>query len=410
MTETSVTAPRTRIRNRRIAGITRPVWVLSLVSFFADLSGEMVYPIIPLFLTVTLGAPAVAVGVVEGVAEGTANITRLFAGRWSDRLRARKPFVVAGYSLGAAGKAVLAVAPVWGFAVVGRAVDRFGKGIRSAPRDALLADLSEPRYRGRVFGFHRSMDTLGAVGGPLLGLLFIALAGDHLRLAITIAVVPGIMSVVVLRWLPEHKAPPPVAQHERQAAARLPVAFWVFLGITTVFMIGNSSDAFLILRSKDLGLTTTFVVLAYVAYNVVYAGLSFPAGDLSDRIPRAWLVTAGYLVFGGVYAGFAFANSSGLVWPLFVVYGAYIAFTDGVTKALVSDIVPADIRSSALGLFQGVGGLAALVASVAAGLLWDYVSIRAPFALGASCALAAAVALLVFMGSGHLRPRPAAAA
>jgi MFS family permease len=382
--------------------------VLSLVSFFADLSGEMVYPIIPLFLTVTLGAPAVAVGVVEGVAEGTANVTRLFAGRWSDRLRARKPFVVAGYGLGAAGKAVLAVAPAWGFAVVGRAVDRFGKGIRGAPRDALLADFSEPRYRGRVFGFHRSMDTLGAVGGPLIGLLFIALAGDHLRLAISLAVVPGIISVGVLRWLPEHKPPPQVAREEREAAARLPATFWILLGITTVFMIGNSSDAFLILRSKDLGLSTTLVVLAYVAYNVVYAGLSFPAGDLSDRIPRAWLVTAGYVVFAGVYAGFALANSSGAVWPLFVVYGAYIAFTDGVTKALVADIVPADMRSSAMGLFQGFNGMAALVASVGAGLLWDYVSIRAPFLLGAACALAAAVGLLALMGSGRLhRPTPA---
>jgi MFS family permease len=397
--------PATPTRTSRIfRGITRPVWLLGLVSFFADLSSELVYPIIPIFVTTTLGAPAVAVGIIEGFAEGTANITKLVSGRWSDRIGARKPLITAGYALAAAGKAIIAVAPVWPVALLGRATDRFGKGVRSAPRDALLGDLAEPQYRGRVFGFHRSMDTGGAILGPLVGLLFLTLWGEHLRLAIAIAVIPGVVAVFILRWLPEH-APPKAAATAEGASPRVPLprGFYLFLGATLIFMLGNSSDAFLILRSKDLGLSTALVVLAYVAYNVVYAALAFPAGAISDRIPRVLLLVGGYVVFGVVYAGFAFAGSSAAVWPLFICYGAYIALTDGITKAMVVDLVPGDGKSTALGLFQGVAGLGALVASVTAGVLWDQVGPGAPFWLGAACAAAAAVATLAAWRAGALR-------
>lgn len=383
------------------AGIARPVWILSIVSFFADVSGEMVYPVIPLFITGTLGAPALAVGLIEGSAEATANITKLFAGRLSDVAGRRKPFVVAGYALGAGGKAILAVAPGWPVALAGRSVDRFGKGVRTAPRDAMLADFAPEQMRGRVFGLHRTVDTLGAVVGPLLGLLLIAVADDRLRIVIALAVIPGVISVLALRRLPERAAAPATPELEGRSLLRqLPPRFYGFLAISMVFMFGNSSDAFLILRAEDLGLTTTMVVLAYVAYNIVYAGLSFPAGVISDRLPRAWLVAGGWGVFAAVYAGFAFAGSQSAVWPLFMVYGAYIALTDGVSKALVADLVPAELRSTALGVFQGATGLAALFASVTAGLMWDYVSTGAPFALGSACAVGAAVALGVFTLSG----------
>ena len=391
-------------RRFHLNGITRPVWILSLVSFFADFSSEMVYPIIPLFITGTLGAPALAVGVVEGVAEGTANITKLISGRWADRFGARKPFVVAGYGLAAIGKLILGLATVWPVALIGRTSDRFGKGIRGAPRDALLADFTDDRNRGRVFGFHRSMDSLGAVVGPLVGLAFLE-ADVRLRWIILLAVVPGIASVMVLKWLPERKPEPlaPGAERQVRGASALPMSFYLLLGVMALFMLGNSSDAFLILRSKDLGLSTTLVVLAYVCYNLVYTGLSFPAGVVSDRIPRAWLMIVGMLVFAGVYLGFARASDDWAVWPLFAIYGAYIALTDGVSKALVADLAPKDIRSSAMGLFQGITGFAALAASITAGILWDQVSERAPFALGAACALAAALALTAMMLSGRLR-------
>jgi MFS family permease len=380
----------------RLEGITRPAWILSLVSFFTDLSSEMVYPIIPLFLTVTLGAPAVAVGIVEGVAEATANGTRLVAGRWADRAGSRKPFVVAGYGLAVVGKFVIAIAPVWPFALVGRATDRFGKGIRSAPRDALLADFTEAKYRGRVFGFHRAMDSLGAVGGPLIGLALLWAFPGRLRDIIFMALVPGVVAVFVLRWLPEHRKESVSSEDEDgRPQGKLPGRFYVLLAITTLFMAGNSSDAFLILRSKDLGLATTAVILAYVVYNAVYASASLPAGIISDRIPRAWVLTVGYAVFAAVYTGFALTSSSWAVWPLFAVYGFYIALTDGVSKALVADMAPKELRSTAQGLYSGVAGIAALGASVAAGVLWDTVSPRAPFVLGATCGVLAAILLAV---------------
>jgi len=392
---------------RIFQGIPRPVWVLGWVSFFADLSSELIYPIIPIFLTVTLGAPATAVGVTEGVAEATANVTRLFSGRWSDRAGARKPFVVAGYSLAAAGKLVLCVAPVWGFAVAGRAVDRFGKGLRSAPRDALLADFAGESDRGKIFGFHRSFDTMGAIGGPLVGLAFLALAGNHLRWAIALSLIPAVASVLVLTRLPEHAPPPRPTAADHTESGGLPRAYWLFLAASAIFMVGNSSDAFLILRSKDIGLSTTLVVLAYVLYNTVYAGAAYPAGMLSDRIPRPVLLVCGYLVFSAVYFGFARIENEHLVWPLMAAYGFYIAATEGVMKAAVVDLAPAQRRSSALGTFQGITGLTVLGASIGAGILWDTVGPQAPFYLGSACALVAAAVTAALLLAGALRP-PAA--
>ncbi len=389
---------------RIFQGIPRPVWVLGWVSFFADLSSELIYPIIPIFLTVTLGAPATAVGVTEGVAEATANVTRLFSGRWSDRAGARKPFVVAGYSLAAAGKLVLCVAPVWGFAVAGRAVDRFGKGLRSVPRDALLADFAGESDRGKIFGFHRSFDTMGAIGGPLVGLAFLALAGNHLRWAIALSLIPAVASVLVLTRLPEHAPPPRPTAADHTESGGLPRAYWLFLAASAIFMVGNSSDAFLILRSKDIGLSTTLVVLAYVLYNTVYAGAAYPAGMLSDRIPRPVLLVCGYLVFSAVYFGFARIENEHLVWPLMAAYGFYIAATEGVMKAAVVDLAPAQRRSSALGTFQGITGLMVLGASIGAGILWDAVGPQAPFYLGSACALVAAAVTAALLVSGALRP------
>lgn len=380
------------------------MWILGLVSLFADLSSELVYPIIPIFLTMTLGAPATAVGVTEGLAEATANLTRLVSGRWSDRAHMRKPFVIAGYALATLGKVILCVAPAWGFAVAGRAVDRFGKGLRTAPRDALLADFTTPANRGRLFGFHRSFDSLGAVGGPLIGLAFIALAGGHLRWAIALAIVPGVISVLILRWLPERRPQGPASAATMSMRA-LPLRFWLFLGVVMLFMAGNSSDAFLILRAKDVGLSTTLAVLAYVVYNVVYTLGAFPAGVLSDRVPRPLLVLGGYLVFVLVYLGFAKMESGWPVWPLMALYGLYIAATDGIVRAFVADLAPEALRSSALGVFQGVTGLMILAASITAGVLWDRVSPAAPFYLGASCAAAAAVLMAVLLVSIQRSPK-----
>ncbi|WP_322795459.1 MFS transporter [Tepidiforma sp.] len=387
--------------------IPRIAWLLGFTSLFADLSSELAYPLIPIFLTSVLGAPVAAVGLVEGIAEATANLVRPFAGRWSDRTGRRKPFVVAGYALAAAGKLVIVAAPAWGFALAGRAVDRFGKGLRNPPRDAMLADAAPAAERGRVFGFHRAMDTLGAVLGPLAGLgLLLALGEDRLRWALALALVPAAVSVLVVARVPELRpAHPPSQDGLRGQYRRLPRSFWLLLGATTLFMLGNSSDAFLILRAKDLGLATTAVILAYVLYNLVYAAAAYPAGSLSDRIPRRAVVIGGYLVFAVVYLGFALAEDGAFTWPLFALYGAYIAAAEGVLKAFVADLTPAELRTTALGLFQGVTGGAVLVASLTAGVLWDAIGPAAPFYFGAACALLAALATLAAR-PGAANPAP----
>lgn len=390
---------------RPFAPIPRTAWLLGLTSLLADISSELVYPLIPVFLTATLGAPVAAVGLVEGVAEATASATRPLAGRWSDAAGARKPFVVSGYALAALGKLILFAAPAWGVALAGRAVDRFGKGVRTPPRDAMLADAALPATRGRVFGFHRAMDTLGAVVGPLLALAFLAAVGqEHLRWAIGLAAIPGAAAVLVVARVPETGVPP-VATAERPTRAhrRLPAAYWLFLGATAIFMVGNSSDAFLILRSKDLGLTTTSVVLAYVIYNAVYAVLSYPAGSLSDHLPRPAVVIGGQLVFAAVYLGFATATAPAAIWLLFPLYGIYIAATEGIVKAYIADLAPSDARTTALGIFQGLTGGLALVASLLAGLLWDAFGPRATFGFGAGAAILAAIATATLLASGRLR-------
>lgn len=384
------------------AGVSRNVWVLGVVSLFADISSEMVYPIVPLFLRDTLGAPVVAVGVIEGVAESTASLLKFVFGWFSDRLQRRVPFTVGGYGLAAIAKPLLAAAYHWPFVLFVRFLDRSGKGIRTAPRDALIADSTDEASRGRAFGLHRSMDTSGAIAGPLLTLLLLAWFGEHhYRPVFLVAGIPGAISVVLLlavrdiRHRPREGPLPPLLSlrgYDRR--------FLIFTGVTLLFALGNSSDAFLVLRSKNLGLGATAVVFAYVLYNISYAGLSMPAGIHSDRIGRKPVLVAGLLIFALVYAGFAAARDAWAVWPLFVVYGAYIAFTEGIGKAYVSDLVPSERRGTAMGLYNASTGVMLLLSSVIGGALWDLVGPAATFAFGASTAALAAVALLAFPDGG----------
>ena len=379
---------------RSVAGLPRNVVLLGVTSFFADISTEMVYPIVPIFLTSTLGAPVAAVGLIEGVAESTASLMRLVSGWLSDRVGRRLPLVMGGYGLAAVGKVILAAAHAWPVVLFARFVDRFGKGVRGSPRDALIADSTPAEVRGRAFGLHRSMDTAGAVVGPLLGLALVALLEDRLRLVFLIAAVPGFLTVAPLLLVREPRAaahaPAPVPITLRGLDRRL----LLFFGAAMIFAIGNSSDIFLILRAKDLGLSTTAAVLAYVVYNFVYMSGAFPAGIISDHVGRRRVYVLGLIVFAAVYAGFALADDAAYVWPLFAVYGLYIAMTEGVSRAFITDLAPVERRASLLGLYGMLTGLAALFASVIAGVLWDVVGVWAPFALGASAAACAAVLLV----------------
>lgn len=378
-----------------VPGVKRPVFILGVVSFLTDVSSEMVYPLVPLFLTSVLGAPLTAVGLIEGLAEGGASLFKTVGGWASDRLRMRRPLVMAGYALSAAAKPLLAAAYVWPVALLVRFGDRAGKGVRTAPRDALVAEVTPAKQRGRAFGFHRAADTLGAVVGPAVALGLLALFSDNFRLIFILAFIPAVAGVALVSLVRERPPPPEAAGARTSTWRELGVGFYVFLGVSLVFALGNSSDVFLLLRAKDVGLSNSEVVLSYMLFNLVYAVVAMPAGIASDRLGRRNVIGLGFAVFAAVYLGFGLAGGGAVIWPLFAVYGLYMALTEGVGRAFVADFVPSDRRATALGLYQGAMGAMILLSSVIAGALWDIVDPAAPFFLGAATALAALVLLLV---------------
>ncbi len=386
-----------------IPGISRPVFLLSIVSFLTDISSEMTYPLIPLFLTSVLGAPLVAVGLIEGVAESSASVIKTASGWLSDRWRVRKPLVVLGYGLSTIAKPLMAAAHVWPAALGVRFLDRAGKGVRTAPRDALLADVTDKKNRGLAFGFHRAADTMGAVLGPGIGLGLLAALDEDFRLVFLLAAIPAAAGVLFLALVRERKPPPAAAHEEAVPLRQLGVTFYLFLGVSLVFALGNSSDVFLILRAKDLGLSNTGAVSAYIVFNAAYAALSVPAGIASDRLGRRNVIAVGFLVFAGVYVGFGFASASAAVWPLFALYGLHMALTEGVGRALIADSVPARSRGTALGLYTGAMGAMILVASVLAGVLWDEIGPSAPFFLGGATAAASLILLLALLPRSRQR-------
>jgi MFS family permease len=379
-----------------VPGISRNVFVLGLVSLAADISSEMLYPVLPFFLTGTLGTPVAIVGAIEGVAEGTAALSKVPTGSFSDRMAQRRPLVTLGYCLAAFGKLLLSVATVWPLALVARFGDRLGKGVRGAPRDALLADSSAHDNRGRVFGFHRTMDTTGAVIGPLIGLAMIKLLGeDHLRPVFLLAVVPAVISVLLVGLAHERKRVVEAGSHRAPLNfSGAPTTFWLFLGVSLVFAFGNSSDVFLLLRAENLGMGLTTLILAYVVYNISYAALSLPAGMVSDRVGQRAVLAGGFFMFSLVYLGFAWADRAAWVWLFFAAYGVTLAMTDGVGKALVSNVIPREKRGAFIGLYQSAIGVMIVISSVLAGQLWEHVDPAAPFVLGATTALVAALLLL----------------
>ena len=376
--------------------LTPNVKVLSGVSFLQDAASELLYPVLPLFLVGTLGAPVYAVGVVEGVAEGSAALTKLLAGRLSDG-RAKKPLIALGYAMAAVGKLVVALAAAWPVVLAGRAVDRLGKGVRGAPRDALLMVDVDPAARGRVFGLHRAADTAGAVVGPLAGLGLYELLDHRIRPLLLIAVVPAVLSVLLVKAVREGPVPDRRTTSPGVAAGPLPARLRVLIGALTAFSLLNFPDALLLLRASELGLGTAGVIAAYVVYKAVYAGVSYPAGALSDRLPRHLVFAAGLAFFAVGYLGLAFAPSAGWVFVVLPLYGGFAACTDGVGKAWVASLAPADRQGAAQGAFQGLTGAAVLVAGLWAGFAWGGDG-RLPLLLSGSVGLVFAVALAV---SGH---------
>jgi MFS family permease len=349
--------------------LTRNLKVVSGVSFLQDAASELLYPILPIFLTVTLGAPAAVVGVVEGLAEGAASVTKVAAGGLSDRYR-RRPLIGLGYGLAAAGKLLIAVAVAWPVVLAGRCVDRLGKGVRGAPRDALIAADVPAAARGRAFGFHRAMDTAGAVVGPLIGLAGYELLHHHLRPLLWIAVVPAVGSTALVAALRDPPRAGPAGKGLGWNPRGLPARFWRPVAVLVLFSLVNFPDALLLLRLHDIGFTVPAVIGAYVVYNVVYAVLSYPAGAVADRLSPAVVFAVGLVVFAIAYTGLGLTRDHLAAWLLVAGYGGFTALTDGVGKAWISGLLPAAVQGSGQGVFQGLSGLGVLAAGVWAGLAW----------------------------------------
>ena len=381
------------------AQLPRNVWVLAWVAFFNDTSSEMSYWLLPQFLVTVLGAPPMAFGLIEGAAETIASFSRLLSGWLSDFLGRRKPLTAAGYTLANIVKPLLAVAHSWQQVFWIRFGDRAAKGFRGAPRDALIADSVDPAHRGAAFGLRQAMDTAGAIVGPLSAVLFLRLFAGKIRDVFWMAAIPGLVSIFLVWFAVKEVRRTANASAHSPRLAKRPSRFprgklYLILGAVGLFSLGNSSDLFLILRAQNLGMGAWTAPALGLLFNVVYAALSWPAGKLSDRLPRRWLVVAGYLIYSAVYAGFALLRTPQLVWFLFAVYGIYYALTEGVMKAWIADLAPADSRASVFGVLNWVVGIAAFPASCLAGWIWQRYSPAAPFALSSVLALAAGVLLL----------------
>jgi len=375
--------------------LTRNVRVLSAVSFLQDAASELLYPLLPIYLTSVLGAPAAVVGAVEGAAEGAASLTKLAAGPLGDRF-ARRPLIATGYGMAALGKVIVAAAAAWPGVLAGRVVDRLGKGIRGAPRDALLVVDIDAAARGRVFGFHRAMDTLGAVVGPLLGLAGYELFDHQIPPLLWVAVVPAVLSVALVFLVRETRRVLPRAER-RAVFARvgvLPGGYWRVTTALALFGLVNFPDALLLLRLNEIGFTVVEVILAYVTYNAVYAVVSYPAGLLGDRIPRSAVFGVGLVFFAIGYTGLGLTTDTVTAWLLIGVYGVFTGCTDGVGKAWISSLVGSELQASAQGVFQGVSGFAVLAAGLWAGFLWGADG-RLPLLISGIVGAVFAVGLLV---------------
>ncbi len=372
--------------------------MLGLVSLLTDVSSEMVYPLIPLYLTAVLGASPGVLGIIEGVAESLASLLKIFSGQISDRFEKRKPLTIVGYGLSALGKVLFVVAATWTGILWARVSDRLGKGIRTAPRDALIAESAVDASRGEAFGLHRAMDTAGAVIGILLAYwLFTRYQGEYLHVFI-FAVIPAVLGVAALFLVSENG-------RQRRKEAKKVVLSWsgldrrlrYFLIVTFLFNLGNSSNQFLLVRAGTSGFTPEQVILLYLLMNVGYFIISYPAGLISDRVGRRGLLVAGYALYGAVYLGFAAAHAAWQFVVLFAVYGLYLGLTDGVEKAFMADVAAPEQRATVYGLQAMAVGFALLPASVIAGALWDAFGAAAPFWFGGITGLAAAGGLWVGM-------------
>jgi MFS family permease len=368
--------------------------ILGITSLLTDISSEMVYPVLPVFLVSQLGASPAILGLIEGIAESLASLMKVFSGYWSDKIHRRKPFTIFGYSSSGVGKLFLYLATGWHAVLLGRIIDRFGKGVRTAPRDAIIADSSRQGKRGAAFGLHRTMDTVGATTGVLIAYLLVINIKDPYRGIFFFSLIPAVLGVIFLFFVKEKKDGAKIAGRKiRFEWKSLDRRLKMFLIFSFVFTLGNSSNQFLLLRAKNLGNPLSTVILLYLAYNIVYGLFAYPAAWLSDKIGKKKILVLGYFFYGIVYLGFAVSSSLGMLWFLFAVYGLYIGFTEGVEKALIADISPENLRATSIGLHATLVGVGLLPASLLAGLLWKFFGASAPFYFGGFMGIVSSIGL-----------------
>jgi MFS family permease len=381
--------------------IPRNVFLLGLVSFFNDTAAEMIYPIVPIFLTTVLKTSIPVIGLIEGIAEATASLSKFAFGYISDYFQKRKPFVTTGYLFGAISKLLIGLATTWPLVLFARFIDRFGKGLRTAARDSMLLDNTTEGNKGFIFGFHRAFDSLGAVVGPLIALILITAFKENMRTVFFLAFIPSVIGVLLLIFLVQEKQKTTSSPIVRRSFVKLS---WnilssrlkLFLIVSFLFSLGNSSDAFLLLQAKNLGLTTTLVILAYVLYNIAQTVFATPAGSLADKIGARKVFAGGLAVFSLVYFFFGLIKNPAWLWLLFPVYGIYIAATDGVSKAYISEFIKKEESGTFFGLHQTLTAIAGFLASVIAGLLWSRIGPTATFWYGSFMAAAALVTFYSF--------------
>ena len=404
-------SPPAETPRRKIWGLHPNIFFLGLVSLLTDVSSEMIFTIMPLFVVNVLGSTALVVGLIGGLSDGTDAILRIFSGRISDRFKKRKLLAVVGYGFSTIVKPFMYLATTWGATLAVRFGDRVGKGIRSSPRDALVADSVDAGQRGKGFGIHRAMDTSGAVLGLAIAAVIIyLLQGGGLKLElytyrwlVLVGVIPAALAVIVLLAFVREKKQKAAATTAGTGEAiaksdtKFNTRFKLFLLVMGVFTLGNSSDFFIILRAQNLGTSVLYITLMLVLFNVTYAVVSTPAGILSDKIGRRRVIAMGWLIYAAVYFGFALSTSAWHIWVLVACYGVYYGIAEGAAKAFVADLVPAERRGTAYGYYQGVVGLMLLPASVLAGWLWEAVSPATPFYLGAGLAFIAMLGLMTLV-------------
>jgi MFS family permease len=391
------------------ARLSPAVWALGLTSLFMDISSEMIHSLLPVFLVVGLGTSAAYLGVIEGVAEATACIVKVFSGALSDRFGRRKPLALLGYGMAALTKPLFPLASSAGMVFVARFVDRIGKGIRGAPRDALVADVTSPEQRGAAFGLRQSLDTIGAFAGPVLAMVLAAVFAGSLRTVLWIAVLPALISVVVL-WVgvrePKRHADAKKRSVELRVGA-MPRSFWIVCAVASVFTLSRFSEAFLVLVGVKAGLTAALTPLALVAMNLAYLLSAYPVGKLSDRLPKQHLLVVGCCILALANGVLALASNPVLLMIGALLWGLHMGFTEGIFAAMVANSAPKDLRGSAFGIFNMLRGLVLFAASVVAGLLWDQVGPQATFWFGSVLALFTVVAL--WLSRHHWQPGPAVA-